>query len=560
MPTLTIDGRTVTVPDGATILQAARAAGIEIPTLCYREGLEPQTACMVCVVRVDGSERFAPSCATVVREGMIVASEAEDVRAARRMALELLLSDHLGDCLGPCQLTCPAHMDIPLMIRQIVGGDLAGASRTVRERIVLPAVLGRICPAPCEGACRRGSHDQPVAIRLLKRWVGDADLARGEHWRPEPAPWTGKRVAVVGAGPAGLAAAARLVADGHAVTVIDERKGPGGGLREVEESRLPPAVLAAEAEAILSGGINQRSGVRVGRDVSLAELRQEFDAVLLAVGVVNAVAADSLGVPFARHGLEADRATHESPLAGVFVAGSALSPSQMAVRSLANGHQAAGAITQSLRGEAITPAERPFNVSMGRLDAQTAAQMAADASERARTEPIGGEAAGFDDEEAVREGLRCLHCDCRGFDKCLLRVHSAVVGAQTRAFDGAKRGFARDATHPEVIYESGKCIACGLCVRVAEQHREALGLTFIGRGFEVRTAVPFGASLAAGLRLAARECAEACPTGAIVLRDEPAATAPMTAPEEYASPALKDDGADATVDGGGPEEAAVDDC
>lgn len=547
MPTLTIDGRSVTVPAGATILQAARAAGIAIPTLCYREGMEPQTACMVCVVRVEGAERLVPSCATLARAGMVVASEVAEVRAARRTALELLLSDHVGDCLGPCRLACPAHMNLPLMVRQIVAGDLTGASRTVRERIVLPAVLGRICPAPCERACHRGSYDGPVAIRLLKRWVGDADLARGEHRRPPSAPRTGKRVAVVGAGPAGLAAAARLAADGHAVTIIDEREGPGGGLREVDESRLPRAVLAAEAEAILSAGINQRPGVRVGRDVSLAELRQEFDAVLLAVGMVNAGTADSLGLPFTRHGLGGDRATHESPLPDVFVAGAALSPSQMAVRSLAGGHQAAAAITQFLRGEAITPEERPFNVSMGHLDARTAAQMAADAGERARTEPAGGEGAGFDDEEAVREGLRCLHCDCRGLDKCLLRVHGAALGAEIRAFAGTRRGFARDATHPEVIYESGKCIACGLCVRVAEQHREALGLTFIGRGFDVRTAVPFGASLAAGLRVAARECADACPTGAIVLR------------EESPAPVPKDEKASNAEEAERPEELAADD-
>ncbi len=547
MPTLTIDGRSVTVPAGATILQAARAAGIAIPTLCYREGMEPQTACMVCVVRVEGVERLVPSCATLVREGMVVASEVADVRAARRTALELLLSDHVGDCLGPCRLACPAHMDLPLMVRQIVAGDLTGASRTVRERIVLPAVLGRICPAPCENACHRGSHDGAVAIRLLKRWVGDADLAREAHRRPPPAPRTGKRVAVVGAGPAGLAAAARLAAEGHSVTIIDEREGPGGGLRGVEESRLPREILEAEAQMILRAGVNQRSGVRVGRDVSLAELRQEFDAVLLAVGMVNAGAADNLGLPFTRHGLEADRATHESPLPGVFVAGSALSPSQMAVRSLASGRQAAGAITQFLRGEPITLEARPFNVTMGRLDARTAAQMVADADARARTEPAGGEGAGFDDEEAVREGLRCLRCDCRGLDKCLLRAHGAALGADIRAFAGTRRGFARDATHPEVIYESGKCIACGLCVRIAEQHREALGLTFIGRGFDVRTAVPFGASLAAGLRVAARECAEACPTGAIVLRAESPAPVP------------KDAKAGNVEETERPEEMAVDD-
>jgi len=520
MPTLTIDGQPVTVPEGATILEAARVAGIEIPTLCHRAGLEPQTSCLVCVVRVDDAERFVPSCATLVRDGMVVESETDEVRAARRTALELLLSDHLGDCLGPCRLACPAGMDVPRMIRQIVAGDAAGASRTVRERIALPAVLGRICPAPCEKACRRGSHDEAVAIRLLKRWVGDEDLASGRPWRPEPAPPTRKRVAIIGAGAAGLAAAWRLAADGHAVAIFDDRDGPGGGMREIDEQRLPRAVLEAEAAAILDLGPRLRSGVRVGRDVTLDELRREFDAVLLAVGEADEDIAAELGVPFGRRGLEADRNTHESPVEGVFVAGSALSPSKLAVRALAGGHQAAEAISQFLAGEEIAPAERPFNVSMGRLDERTAALMAADASDRPRTEPSGGDAAGFNDEEAAREGLRCLHCDCRGLAKCRLRRFGDEYRADPRAFGGERRRFERDGTHPAIIYESGKCIACGLCVAIAEQYREELGLTFIRRGFDVRTAVPFGESLAAGLARAARECAEACPTGAIVLRDD----------------------------------------
>ena len=233
MPKVTIDGQSVTAPEGATILEVARQVGVKIPTLCYREGLPAQTSCMVCVVRVDGGERLIPSCATKVREGMVVESNTEEIRHARRTALELLLSDHLGDCLAPCQLACPAGPDIPVMIRQIVAGDLAGAVETVRARIPLPSVLGRICPAPCEGACRRGSYDEPVAIRLLKRWVGDRDLA-GEAWRPEPAPESGKRGAVVGAGPAGLSAAHYLWLLGHAVTQIDEREAPGGGLSEIE--------------------------------------------------------------------------------------------------------------------------------------------------------------------------------------------------------------------------------------------------------------------------------------------------------------------------------------
>ncbi len=519
MPTLTIDGQQVEAPEGATILEAARLAGVDIPTLCYREGLPAQTSCMVCVVRIDGAERLRPSCATPVREGMVVETASEEVLHARRMALELILSDHLGDCLGPCELACPAGMDIPRMIRQIIAGDLAGAAETVLTRIPLPAVLGRICPAPCEAACRRGSHDDPVAICLLKRWVGDRNLAR-EAWRPQPAPASGRRVAIVGAGPAGLSAAYYLRLLGHEVMLIDERNAPGGGLREVAASSLPRTVLEDEAARVLGLGVELRLEMRLGGDVTLEELRAQYDAVLLAIGEADEAVAQALGVPWARRGLEADRGTHASPLAGVFVAGSAQSPSRLAVRAVAGGRQAALAIDQFVRGEEVAPEGQPFNVNLGKLLPQEAARMAADASSNPRLAPSAYEGAGFNDEEAVREGLRCLHCDCRGLATCRLRALGEEFEASTRTWPGDRRMFRRDATHPAIIFEPGKCIACGLCVEVARGHEEELGLTFIGRGFDVRTAVPFGATLAEGLRRAAVECAEVCPTGAIVLRDE----------------------------------------
>ncbi len=507
------------MPEGATVLEAAREAGVEIPTLCFREGLPAQTSCMVCVVRVDGGERLRPSCATRVRDGMVVESDSEDIRAARRTSLELLLSDHLGDCLGPCQLGCPAGLDIPLMIRQIIAGDLGGAERTVRARIPLPAVLGRICPAPCESACRRGRYEEPVAIRLLKRWVGDRSLKR-DAWQAEPAPPTGKRVAVVGAGPAGLSGAYYLRLQGHSVTLIDERTAPGGGLREIAAADLPPGVLSAEAARVLDLGVDLRPETRLGRDMTLDELREGYDAVLLAIGEVEGETAKSLGLEYARRGVAADRQSHESPLQGVFVAGAAQSPSRMAVRAVAAGREAALAIDQHVRGEDITPEGRPFNVNLGRLQADEAARMAADASEHERLEPSDGELAGFNDEEAVREGLRCMHCDCRALSDCRLRAVSQQYDADTRVYPGDRRRFRRDATHPTVIFEPGKCIGCGLCVEIARQRGDEPGLAFIGRGFDVRTAVPFGATLAEGLREAAAECASACPTGAIVLRDE----------------------------------------
>jgi len=125
---------------------------------------------------------------------------------------------------------------------------------------------------------------------------------------------------------------------------------------------------------------------------------------------------------------------------------------------------------------------------------------------------------GLGDEQARREALRCLSCGCRKAAGCGLRRWATAYLADPYRFLGRRRRFERDSSHPEVVYEPGKCIMCDACVRIAAEAGEELGLSITGRGFDVSVAVPFGAPLSDGLRHAARRCAEACPTGAIALR------------------------------------------
>ncbi len=147
----------IRVPGGSSLLQAAEKAGVEIPVMCYYEGLDHFASCMVCMVKNKADGQMLASCTVKAEEGMDIITGDEDVLAARKAALELLLSDHTGDCQAPCQLACPAHMDIPLMNRLLGEGNVDEALQVVMQDIPIPSILGRICHAPCEGACRRKS-------------------------------------------------------------------------------------------------------------------------------------------------------------------------------------------------------------------------------------------------------------------------------------------------------------------------------------------------------------------------------------------------------------------
>jgi len=504
MPSITIDNQHIEVSPGTTILEAAKQLGIEIPTLCHQEGLSPQTSCFVCVVKVDGNGRLLPSCATMVADGMVIESETVEVRAARRTALELLLGDHLGDCIGPCQGACPAHVDIPGTIRLVQEGKLREAAALVKGRLPFPAVLGRICSAFCERGCRRALHDGTVSIAALERLVGDADLASKEPFSPPCKPSSGKRVAIIGAGPAGLTAAYYLQQEGHACILFDSREQPGGAWRDMPEDRLPRAVLDAEIARVFALGAEFLPEMKA----SLDELCKEYDAVLIAAGEGGNAFP---GVEIGEKGIIADRHTLQTSLTGVFAAGSVITPSHHAVRAVGDGRVAAYSITQFLAGQPLIGGERRlFSTHMGRLHPEELALLLEDADPRSQIAP-----ADLTEEEAAQECARCLHCDCRKLHACRLRNFSIALGADTGKFHGERRTFTRDATHSKVIYEPGKCIDCGICIRIAESRRESLGLSFIGRGFDVRPAVPFGESLLEGLTEAAEECVNACPTGAL---------------------------------------------
>ena len=676
--TLTIDGREVTVEQGSTVLQAARRLGITIPTLCLVEGIEPVAACYLCSVQVEGQKRLSPSCALPAADGMVVVTDSDDVRASRKMALELLLSDHAGDCIAPCSAGCPAGLDVSAYVYELASGNVDRSMEVIYDRLSLPGTLGRVCPRLCEESCRRCDWDhEGLAIAALHRYATDRNQKAENPAVPQPGEPSGKKVAIVGAGPAGLTAAFYLRRQGHACTLFDAHPKPGGMLRYgIPEYRLPRAALDDEIRVIQRLGATFRMNARWGTDFSLADLQRDHDAVFIGIGaqltgalrcegedlalsgldflrdvangnppqlgpqvvvigggntamdasrtalrvgadvrvlyrrtrrempclleevegaehegvkldflvapvrierldngnglrvvcrrmelgepdesgrrrpvpiprsefevlcdtVIAAVGqavertlAESEGLKVTAWGLWADPQTLATNLPGVFAGGDAVLGADVAVRAVGAGRAAAASIDQHLASRPVTGPEEWTAVSMKPMDDEERAAIFREIEQSSRvatpTLDLDRRRTSFDevdlglgDEQAWRESLRCLSCNCRKADGCTLRRYATEYRADPLRFLGQRRRFDQDTSHPEIIYEPGKCIMCDACVRIAAEAGEKLGLSIHGRGFDVTVAVPFDQPLSEGLREAARRCAEACPTGAIALR------------------------------------------
>lgn len=516
---ITIDHITIDAEEGMTVMQVAELAGIRIPSMCYLPGHTNHPSCMVCMVKDLDKGTMFPSCAMPAAEGMNLSTSSEEVKEARKEALELLLSDHVGDCEAPCRLSCPAFMNIPLMNRLIAEDRVEEALHVVREEIALPLVLGYICPAPCENACRRKKVDEAVSICLLKRYTAMDETIRKTGLEMPPQK-SGKRVAVIGTGPAGLAAAFYTLRKGHACILFDKQKEAGGALRySVPDDLLPKEMLNADIEIIMALGGEFKLNYMVTSEIWEKEILPGFDAVILATGFRDENPLDGFGLPMLETGSVIHKKSFNSGIPGVFGCGSIISEQLLSVRSVAQGKKAALEADSFINGNTYLRRKPMFNSAFGQLNEAEKREYMQEASPVNRTDAEKGYLTGFTREEAIREAQRCMHCDCRKPVSCKLRIYSDEYGANRRRFAASERNqLTRNLQHEIVVYEPEKCIRCGLCVEITQKEGESLGLAFVGRGFDVRIGVPFSKSMQDGLIKTAQACVEGCPTGALANR------------------------------------------
>ncbi|MDP2854951.1 MAG: [FeFe] hydrogenase, group A [Smithellaceae bacterium] len=299
MITVNIDGKDCVTVTGLTIIDAARSHGIDIPSLGYDPRVSPPSNFEAAFVEVtDGSKtRFASATSTPVEDGMVIRTQSEALHIYRKIYLQALLRNHYGDCVAPCVLRCPAHIDIQKYIYHVDSGNFPEALAVIKDSNPLPAVCGRVCPHPCETDCRRNALDGAVNINGIKRFVADWDTFQLEPYKPVCLPDTDHKFAIIGAGPAGLSAAWFLRRLGHAVTIFEMQEAAGGMLRwGIPYYRLPEKDLDAEIKSILDLGVNISYNKKLGRDFTLESLKRDgFEAIFLGLGAQKATAIGAKG-------------------------------------------------------------------------------------------------------------------------------------------------------------------------------------------------------------------------------------------------------------------------
>jgi len=500
MPTLKIDGIDISVVEGSTILDAANRLEIDIPRMCHLKGFEPETSCMVCVVKDLKTGQIVPSCSVQATEGMSIDTNCAEVRSVRKEMLELLLSEHIGNCEAPCERLCPAAHDIPLMLREMVRSDPERAEWIARRDLVLPSSLSYVCSAPCEKGCSRAQLDKKISIRKLHRFDPTNDeVTFSSNYYINRIKSDAIEVAVLGAGPAGLAAAWQLQLEGFRCTIFDKVSEAGGLL--LTKKKLPQKVLQAEIKLLEDSGLI----FKLGTTPKITEIRKKFKGVI-ASGCYKSK---------------------------TFYA----EENKVIVKAIANGKAAAKELAASIQKR--TELAPSFDSKTGTLEQaelnelrehcpekiehfgeQTVTQASRYESEQVATKPS-HENLTDQEKSDQTEAKRCLHCDCRKPTTCSLRKFATEYEADQQAYPALERkkiqlvGYGKT-----VIFEPGKCIKCRRCVKITQQSNDDFGLAFSGRGFNLQVKVPLGESQQDALKTTAIECVTACPTGALAFLDQ----------------------------------------
>jgi ferredoxin len=254
----------------------------------------------------------------------------------------------------------------------------------------------------------------------------------------------------------------------------------------------------------------------VSDKAALDQLCEEFDAVLLACGNVDKAQVEAWGLTPGRRGPKFDRNTYQTDRPGLFAAGCVVRGKALVVRSTADGKEVAQTIDQFVTGLEVRGPSRPFSSRIGQLSESEMEEFLAGAGSSCQSTPASGDE--YSQSGAADQADRCLACGCVAHGSCKLERYAIIYQADAGRFSGQRRQYEVVNRNGRVVFEPGKCIKCELCVKIAASAGEPLGLSFVGRGFDVELHVPFDASMDEALTKVAEQCVAHCPTAALQMQ------------------------------------------
>jgi ferredoxin len=492
---IVMDGQTVAVPEGSTLLDAAKKLDILIPTLCYMPGYKPFSSCMVCLVKELKTGKHLPACSALAEEGMVIQTNSEEIIEARKEALQLLVYEHAGECESPCQRACPLGLQVPLVFMMLQSGLYAKAELYLTQPLM--RIINRICPAPCEKTCRRRKVDQAVLIQEVFRSLLDKK-ERTVKKRGQEKGQRKYKIAVAGTEPPGIMAAAVLARAGYQCDIVDSENRFVKALKQI----VPEALLEEELLYLKSCGV--RFVIRNNFERYLAE--NEFKALFVTTTL--------------NHGKK-DLALEDERIFTFSVkAPSVLKPDNIKsrldfIKILKRAREETLNMIEVLEGNENNNSHPDFQSLLTQLKpdelkefVDSALVYQAALNETGQVSP----ASGTEDAFIKKESSRCLLCGCMKQEDCLLRRMAGMHRIKSCYSQDIKRPPFKRYFFKGILFEPGKCIKCGRCVEISE--KDPFGFTFLERGSGLRVGLPFNL-----LKLdadTALQCALACPTGALV--------------------------------------------
>lgn len=362
------------------------------------------------------------------------------------------------NCMGAsettCKSSCPMNTDVKTYVRLIGEGKGKEAIRTIRETLFLPGTLGRICAHPCEQNCRRAEEGSSIAIATLKRYAAD-NFDNEEDWDLSVKNKNGKKVAIVGAGPAGAQGAIDLIKEGYTVTIFDKASELGGMMRiRIPEYKLPRAVIDREYSLLEKLGVNIQLSVEIGKDILFEELEKEYDAILIATGE------------------EAERRLRFDELTlqlvdneKVYVAGNCAN-ARIVVEAMSEGRRAAKSIDRYLTGKSLKEgrfleAEGVYQTKLYLLtEFLPEGGNSSEKNKRIVPKIVNGENFGFTAEEARKEANRCLKCECKLCMKECSMLNDYTDCPKNLFAEYLEKGYKN--MNPKIAYSCNMCNQCTL--------------------------------------------------------------------------------------------------